>query len=618
MAKKRTAKPISLGARIGAFFSSPNAWRYGVPIAVTVTILALAWPFLMTGWQQDTIPYDWDTMYTGAEISRRFWINGTPYFSWIPWLCGGLPTAEYAFFKIFAPATFIEMLVGVVPGGKLSYVLWQAVGAWGTARVVKRMITDEEKPSPLHWPIAVTAGLAFGLQGFFLNHLRVGHFGFEFVNTLPWLFEGFLKRSWMQVSFILGYNVISLAIDFAAHLAILAFFFGLVLLARNLRDFWFLLKSVLATVGLSAVVLLVHGTGVSGFVVKHKEYAQSPGSLYRLMTDSTKELWQCDVDCYWEYGNYLGHGFVLLGFAGLAFLAFRRWKSTETRLAIAGGALVYLISLGPAAPFGFKWMPWSIIEKTPILQNMQVNTRFLVEVGFFLAIGWAFVTARLRNPWLQALSILFCLIPLMQFASISYRMPSHGVKLPDLSGREKDQPAKLEIGDAKSWSYMALANRDVNTSCYVALPIDVSRGLVPGAGMLLSAPAGSLEWDLHHWVISLTPEEARAIAGAASREFVLNQNFHKHFSAKVETRSGAPSAAVAEPFSAGGNLAVRLSGPTEDVSRVLLSIEASPAERAASLITVGSWLIFAGFALFRALAKRRAGNRALPARSRAR
>ena len=184
------------------------------PVLILCVVLAVASPFLLTGWHTDAVPYDWGLLYTGAELARRAWINWAPYFSWVPWVCGGVPSANENTMKLFDPPSILAIFIGVLPAEKWVYVLWQALGAWGTARVIKRLIPAAGLE------VTATAGLVFGLQGFFLYHLRPGHFGFAPFAAFPWLFEGFLLGDALLVSSILGFMLLTLGSEEAAHFAL--------------------------------------------------------------------------------------------------------------------------------------------------------------------------------------------------------------------------------------------------------------------------------------------------------------------------------------------------------------------------------------------------------------
>ncbi len=562
---------------------APNLLRYTArleklaPLACMAVIFALAWPFLATGWRTDQIPYDWDHMYSGIELTRRGWLNWAPFFSWIPWACGGVVSTDTFTYKQLSVDALFAVLFGSLPGLKLSYVFWQAIGGWGTYRLIRRLFPAAP------WPVALAGGVIFGVQGFFLYHLRAGHMTFQYWGALPWIIEGFLFRRVLQTAFFLTVPVLALSLDFNAHAAILAVIFGLILLATDLRSFGFLARTAALSAGLAAVTVWTIGANMSGLVVKHKEYAQSFASLYRLLTRPQMDIWVCDVDCYWEYGAYVGHGLVILGVLGTVWALAAYRKQPLHRLWTTGALVTLLFSLGPFA----SWAPWSILNRLPLVGGLQVNTRFLASFVLFLILGWSLIVSKIPTAWLKTAAVLLTIVPVLNFAKTSYQLPSRGPLLENMAGRERDVPQVLVEGDAKAFSYNALMGSAAISSCHTSVVDHHAKiGFQNQRPLLLSGPPGAaFHWDGVAFHLPAGP-------APGPREWVFNQRYHRKMKAVVST--GAP----AETFEIDGLLGVR-TGDLPSNAMVRVAVEPTRSDRIALLITMGSWCLFLSLLLAR-------------------
>lgn len=562
--------------------SSELRWNL---IAIAVSLIAVfsaGWSFVNTGWRTDAIPYDWGHFFWGGELSRRAWVNDSPYFSWLAWVCGGIISTRNYLYRLFDPTTILSLAIGTVPAMKIGYLLWQAFGAWGTARVIRRLVPEA------HWTVAIAGGLVFGLQGFFLNHLRAGHLVYGLWSILPWAYEGLIRRSVLQTAFFLSLSVVAIEMHIASHMAFFFLFFGMIFLIKDWKSHLpHLTGSAILAVLLSIGVLVPLAENIVPLDLVHYEKSHTLGMLIRYLTSYQLNIWECDADCYWEYGAYVGPVFTLLGFVGLAYGLMKRRSSAVNLTWMVAIVIATVMSLGPLGKFSF----WNLVLHLPIFENFHVPPRFLADLVFFLCIGWAVIVARTPGKWTKAALVVFSVAPVWHFAWASYQLPARGAVLPDMTHREKESPVLLQVGDAKSHGYSSMSEKVAISSCHGGFMYQNSPNLRPGAPMLLSGPPFSdARWDGVAWNLTVG-------SGGAPREWVLNQNFHPQFHSRIGGRLRG------EVFSAGGNLGVRLKDEIPADAVVRLMVEPTPVQRTSMLVSLAAWCVFAAMAWMSVLRK---------------
>jgi hypothetical protein len=573
-----------------------SAWnRLGWALLPIAALLFLARDFLASGWYAPkVVEWDWDFYWASREAVRRVWAAGGSLDPWIAHFCGGFPALDSTEIPLLSPFVLLWQALGAVPGTKWEFILVLAAGAVGMYRCARRV-------APRGHPfIHAAAALHLVICGFLLMHMNAGHVSFAPYALFSWIAYGFLAGSPVPIALALAAGPLLGANNYFMH----AILFTVVVALARPR--WVpLMARGGALSGLLAAPVLFHQFSIYGQssnlkfdASKHHELPQTLASLARFLTDPQKEIWYCDVDCYWEYGAYVGAAALALGAAGLAWGA---WKSRELRPWLITAAVFLAVALGPVSPYA----PFSLFLHAPLLNRLEVNTRFLYAFTVCLFLGWAWLLGEAlpralsglgkgRDAWVKygviALAAL-SLFPSARYAQDMFRVPGRGRELPDLRGRSTDMKALFAPQEWRAERYDALATERGNSVCHVSSSRKYAGELRVGQPALLEGP-GAAFFDGRSWRISW---DAGATQGQALA-WVLNQNYSPQFRARVEGQPGLRPAVEAGP---GQLLRVALPAGSGAPGRqeIVISHEAPPGLLAAFGLALLAWSALAARAL---------------------
>ncbi len=338
---------------------------------------------------------------------------------WNPYQCGGIPEWGDPQSQLFHPIYFLTFVFGSTLALKLFILLHAAAGLAGMYRFAR----SEEGLGPA---AAALAALVFTGSGFFAWHVGSGHGGFVAFYLTPWLLLGFRRAlrdpRWTALCAL----VFALAL-FAG--GVYAFpYFGLLLgldallaLARRVEP-----RKLATALGVSALLALLLSAFRLVPIIEHLLWyprhrpqldAISLRELWGFLThfDRAADLVQEPGHPYArvEYGAYVGAGVVLLALVGAL-------TAERTRLRLLVPLLLFTsLALGDFASFA----PWPLLRRLPVFGSLQVPSRFLFAVTFFLALlagaGLDWLEARAaERGWLQRLREHAALAPWLLAAAL--------------------------------------------------------------------------------------------------------------------------------------------------------------------------------------------------------
>lgn len=336
---------------------------------------------------------------------------------WNPYQCGGIPEWGDPQSQLFHPLFLLTFVLGSTLALKLFLVLHAALGLAGMYVYAR----SEEGLGPA---AASLAALAWAGSGFFAWHVGSGHGGFVAFYLTPLVLLGFRRAARdLRWAALVGAT-------FAAALlagGVYAFpYFGLLLSFELLAQL--LARADRAKLALALAVSALLALLLSAFrlvpIVQHLVWyprvrdhrdSVSLSELWNFLThfDRAEDLAVLPGHVYGrvEYGAYLGVGVVVLALLGAIVSARARARSIAATVVFAS------FCLGDFASFA----PWSLLRRLPVFASLQVPSRFLFAVTFFLALlagaglDWLVSRARERGlsgrrgfaalPWLAAFAL---------------------------------------------------------------------------------------------------------------------------------------------------------------------------------------------------------------------
>ncbi|MBK7583486.1 MAG: hypothetical protein IPI67_25255 [Myxococcales bacterium] len=373
----------------------PRAWlpRLGV-LGLFLGVVAVAFQELFAR-PANTGFGDYQFFHHSWELGRVALSRHAELPLWNPFQCGGIPEWGDPQSQLFHPLFFLTFLVGSTLALKtfiVAHALSGLLAMYAFAR-------SEEK---LGRAPAALAAIAWATSGFFAWHVGSGHGGFVAFYLAPLVLLGF-RRSISELRW-----AALVATTFALALlagGVYAFPYFALLLAFDAGVLWRRgaePRRLASALGIAALLALL----LSGFrlipvlehvvlyprVRDHKDVV-SLAELWNFLThfDHASDLVQLPGHLYGrvEYGSYLGFGVLGLAALGIAVVTKRRPSL------LLGAALFGSFCLGDFA----RLAPWSLLRRLPLFNSLQVPTRFLFAVTFFVALlaahglDWLLATA---------------------------------------------------------------------------------------------------------------------------------------------------------------------------------------------------------------------------------
>ena len=513
-----------------------KVWRHWPVLLALVALFALSWNFLGGGWHSAaSAEWDWDFYWAGREMVRRIWAAGGNLSPWIPHFCGGFPILDSTEIPLLSPFLIFWQKLGPVPGSKWEFVITLGIGLVGMYRAIGALA-----PASPRW-LRACGALHFATCGFLLLHLNAGHFSFAAFALLSWIAFGFLAERVEPIALALAAGPILGSNNYFMHAILFTVAAGI----TNPKWLRLTAKAGAWAVLLSAPVIIhsITGYGEARFLkfsaFNHHELPQSIESLFDLMTTAGTNIWACDVDCYWEYGNYVGLVALALGLIGLAKGAYSDWRM---RPWVFVGLIFFLIALGPVS----KFAPFSLFLYLPLLNRLEVNTRFLMGFTTVLFLGWSwFLGVELQKTrWSRVIAgvlAIVSLLPSLQYAHKLFDLPGLGKPLADLREKPADMQLIHGVRDFRSGRYEALTSQTGTDYCHVSS----SRGWYDGkiqvgkGPILIAPPETSAHFDDRYWMLDWnpTPESLRQ---AGPLVWLLNQNYSNEMVVDPLSSPGLP------------------------------------------------------------------------------
>ncbi len=319
---------------------------------------------------------------------------------WNPYICGGMPEWGYGNSQVFHPLFLVALAFGSTLGLKLFLWIHAAAGLAGAYLLARREIRLRVGPS------AFTASL-FGGTSFFAWHCGLGHANFIPFYLLPWLVLAWRRaaedhRHAVGVAVVLALAVLGGG-DYPFVFFVIVLGFEACASAATPRRAS-LVPAVCAAGGLTLLLggvrLLPVLTNVTRFpkLVRSVD-SMTPIDVVHAWTDRATRWaqlpWRGHTWNVVEYGCYLGWAVLALSVVG-GLVAFRHGQ----RRLLVGALLFLILALGAFAP----WAPWALLHRLPVLESLQVPSRWLLIGSFYLILlaglgmQWLLDRAMERGP----------------------------------------------------------------------------------------------------------------------------------------------------------------------------------------------------------------------------
>jgi hypothetical protein len=387
------------------------AWERWLPLAfVALALLALVplfrHPFRFAE------KSDWRYFQTITEIGRRsvVWWHQWPL--WNPFMCGGEVLLANPQSEVAAPTFLLSLLLGTALGMKLSLALYLFCACDGMYRLCRQL-----ELTPVG---ALLASVSFGVGGWIVLHLLVGHTNFASVSLFPYLIL-FYRRSLTNHYEAIPLGAIAAwivalggtATPAMATILMLTVAVIDVVARRSLVPLQMLLLASLCTIVLSAYRLFP----ALEFALAHprRQWQSDATSIAQLIADGYR--WKSDDSLpgklyrFHEYGWRMSYVTAPLLLWSVTLRRYRSWW-----LVAAVGAA---IAAGAAIPYG----PWWLLKHVPIFRDLRVPSRYTVMLALAAPIlcgaALADLTARLRpraRAWAGGAVVALATVDVLLFA----------------------------------------------------------------------------------------------------------------------------------------------------------------------------------------------------------
>lgn len=292
------------------------------------------------------------------------------------WVCGGVDVFANPQNWLFSPSVLLNIIFPPYLGNLISILLFSIAGFFGMKKLTENNTNQINN---------ILISIVFILSPFFFLHFSEGHLIFRSLYLLPLIF--YLAQSLDSLRKIF-YLLITLALMFLDG-GIYPFFFSLFLIALNLNY-----KSLKKLFNNKAQILNIFIMFL-GFVfvisaklipilsVHSKRAPQLETFTYSLnqflysilnIKQSNISRWGSRMFTNHEYDLYFGVSLIIL-----ILISLRQFK--HFKWIVAQFFFFSWIAYG----FGGEFNPWTIHQKIPFLNQIHVQSRFLIIV-FFLAL----------------------------------------------------------------------------------------------------------------------------------------------------------------------------------------------------------------------------------------
>ncbi|MSP60245.1 MAG: hypothetical protein EXR72_07870 [Myxococcales bacterium] len=379
--------------------------------------------------------YDWRYFDAMVEISRRsvLWYHQVAL--WNPYSCGGEVALANPQSLDASPTFLLVLLFGTALGYKLAICLYHFCAMDGVFRLGRRFGLGAQG--------STLAALGFGLSGYLGLHFSSGHATFVGVTLLPYLLLAY-DRALDEIEYAVPAGMVAawIALEggtftppMAAELLLLWATMEAIK-RRSVRPFVLLA----ACGGVALAVGAVRMFPVLEFIKDH------PRPPFLRAADASGPWWIAwDLIAWREFGpvagrKYWSHEYtarlpyVLLPLwaLGIGWLAWSRRLSSPLRWSARRMWIVAIVGALLAMGNFWRFAPWSLLQKLPVMRDLRVPSRHLVLVtlGVSLLAGfaWDHCATRLaarwpgrRWAWLGAALCAFAAVDGAYFTAIQYR-----------------------------------------------------------------------------------------------------------------------------------------------------------------------------------------------------
>ena len=368
--------------------ADPEAQRPLLRWAPLLLVLCLLAVHVAPIWRDLSGPSGWDTRYVWfiIEVDRTTIAEYGQLPLWNPYYCGGAPHIGSPQTGTLSPLTLPIVLLGTPIGFRLGYTIG-LLAALLCMRAYCRTLGLSEVAS-------VIAGGGFACCGAFAQHMGGGHWvwiSFAFyplmLRSLHLVLEGQTAHVvWGALPLtmmIFHWPVYPLAFGVLT-VALYALYLGL---QNGLRDRRRLATALLAGAGMIGLGLAMGAIRLGPVAehiaahprkVKDRDYTW-PYELFETYAGRhTARGFGNHQYVFPEFGNYIGPIGVALMFCGL-YLVVRRRRSLLP--VVVSGVTFVLFQLGNLIP-----LPWWLLKKLPVYQNLRVPSRFTIIAGLFMCV----------------------------------------------------------------------------------------------------------------------------------------------------------------------------------------------------------------------------------------
>lgn len=420
-----------------------------------------------------------------------------------PWVCGGLDILSNPQSWVYSPFALLNVLFHPYLANLFSLLVCASFGFWGMLKLSEKMSGVPER---------YLISTLFNLSPFFFLHFAEGHIPYRTFYFLPFVLYFSINLNSIKKLWWLLFILVLMLLDGGIY----PLYFSIFLIFLNLnytglkkvfknksqrRNLFFIIFSFLL-LSLSKIipVIFIHQTRIPEFEQAHYSLANIIQAFFDIRQSNYLSF---EGQAYFlhEYAHYLGVGLTLL------FVSLIPRMRPHLRL-IVQLIIFTWIALG----FGGDFNPWIIIKKIPFVNQIHVQSRFLILV-FLISLVLIIKTYKpsVGRKWLLRLALielLFCAF------YASFHAFNYSINLKDFKLAETSFPTdKYENYISKPQVY---SSRKISYQCYEP----ANPGLIKPSLHLFLNMNQSAQAIISNQTIRIISEKP------LQEDFVLNQHWN--------------------------------------------------------------------------------------------
>lgn len=339
---------------------------------------------------------DWDYFNSAALLIRNIaTTHQAPFLD--HWVCGGIDILANPQNWLYSPFAILNLFLNPYLANLLAWTICAVFGYFGMLKLA---------PAPILKLNAVLASALFILSPFFFLHLAEGHLPYRTFYFVPWIFYYSVRLTGFKEAWKLSTILILMFLDGGLY----PFYYSIIVLLLNLnfKSLSKLLKDASTRKGLlllAAATLFLLSSKILPVLFLHKgRFPEDESATYSVQNilDALFKIKQSNFESmigqkyyFHEYGHYLGFGITLLFIISLLHWKKAKWIYCQV-------ILFAWIAFG----IGGTWNPWSLIKSLPFINQLHVQSRFLIL--FYFMILMAILRSGLRYRASTALMLIAC------------------------------------------------------------------------------------------------------------------------------------------------------------------------------------------------------------------